>query len=362
MSRKQGALSSVPSQVRRTPHGRGPGAADVAELTGAAGFPSISVLMPTERAPQLTVGDGERLDELVREVRCRLARHRVPAPERLMARLGDQVERVRRQPADRGLAIFVNHTVVRTFRLTTPVLARAVVEQTFATRALLEELHRTPPYVVLVLDATSARLYQVAGGAMRTVGDRDLFRTPADPRDPDAQAAFLGEVDAMLGAYRERHPSPLVLAGSPELLDELERRSRHLHRLAGRVPPEAGGTAPALVGATAGLLERYLRSRRDDAVARLRAAFDDRPGDVARGLDECRRRVHVQRPEMLCVEQGFVSGRVSADGERDNHDLVDDLMELVILRGGQLAIMADGDLAAHGRVALISRSLRPTGH
>jgi hypothetical protein len=47
------------------------------------------------------------------------------------------------------------------------------------------------------------------------------------------------------------------------------------------------------------------------------------------------------------------------------HDLVDDLMEVVIMRGGQLALVAGGDLAEHGRVALISRSdatSRPTAH
>jgi hypothetical protein len=40
------------------------------------------------------------------------------------------------------------------------------------------------------------------------------------------------------------------------------------------------------------------------------------------------------------------------------HDLVDDLMEEVVLRGGQLALVRDGELAGHDRIALISRATR----
>lgn len=43
------------------------------------------------------------------------------------------------------------------------------------------------------------------------------------------------------------------------------------------------------------------------------------------------------------------------------HDLVDDLMEVVTIRGGQLqlALVGNGDLAEHGRLALISRPSDP---
>ena len=42
------------------------------------------------------------------------------------------------------------------------------------------------------------------------------------------------------------------------------------------------------------------------------------------------------------------------EARRAVHDLVDDLMEEVILRGGQLALVDDGDLADHG-IALVLR-------
>ena len=84
----------------------------------------------------------------------------------------------------------------------------------------------------------------------------------------------------------------------------------------------------------------------------------------------CWTAVHQRVPVMLMVEHDFVSpgrpegsalpavGPVPRTGAPAAHDLVDDLMEVVIVRGGQVALVEHGDLADHGRVALLSRSSR----
>ena len=71
---------------------------------------------------------------------------------------------------------------------------------------------------------------------------------------------------------------------------------------------------------------------------------------------------------MLLVEESFISpgiavvassGTTTEVVTEEVHDLVDDLIEQVILRGGQIALVPDGDLESHSRVALISRARRP---
>jgi len=49
------------------------------------------------------------------------------------------------------------------------------------------------------------------------------------------------------------------------------------------------------------------------------------------------------------------SGSANRQSHGDLHDLVDDLMEQAILHGGQLALVCDGDLDEHDRIALIGR-------
>lgn len=365
---------------------------DIADLAITSGYPCISVLLPTKPASRMTAEDRSRLDDLVRAVERTLAERGAMNRSALLDKLSEQVDRAGNQPTDRGLCIYVNRAVARSFRLPQPVTARAVVESTFATRPLIAALHRMPPHVVLLLHPTCAHLYASEDGGLRPVGRYEPFGGGRPIRVPGAgqpgaaegrselTARFLHGVDRMLGDYRADHPSPLVLVGPPRLLDEFCTFSGNLERLAGRVDDRDCATALdlALVGITS--VEAYLRTRRDDALALLRQTEADRPTDVASGIEQCWRALGRRRPAMLLVEENFISpgttapgrhasanatrnatGKATGDaaghvsGAADVHDLVDDLMEQVILLGGQLALVADGDLPAHDRIALVLR-------
>lgn len=355
-------------------------ARDVADLTVTAGFPCISVLLPTQPAPRMTPADFDRLHGLVAEVDHALRKQGVISPDRLMAKLRTEVRRAATQPTDRALAIYVSLAITRSFRLPQPVEARAVVERTFATRPLVSVLHRMPPHVVLVLHSTCAHLYAAADGGLHPVGEVDPFRGSGrirlpGPGDPGAEEvrsdlseSYLRAVDRMLGDYRARHPSPLVLAGSLRLLDRFCAVSRNLERLAGRLGSGEEDTALDLALTCTETIENYLRNRREDALEQLTQALRVRPADVAAGIKDCWRALQSREPAMLLVEDSFISPGVAVTGAsgtttpvvtEEVHDLVDDLIEQVILRGGQLALVRYGDLQSHARVALISRARRP---
>lgn len=357
---------------------------DIADLAITSGFPCISVLLPTKPSPRMTREDRSRLDDLVRDVEHTLAERGVMNRSALLDKLAEQVDRAGDQPTDLGLCIYVNRAVARSFRLPQSVTARAVVESTFATRPLIAALHRMPPHAVLLLHPTCAHLYASEDGGLRPVGRSEPFGSGRPIRVPGAgqpgaaeartelMARFLRKVDRMLGDYRADHPSPLVLVGPPRLLEEFCSLSANLERLAGRVDDRDCATALDLALAGITYVEAYLRTRRDDALALLRQAESDRPTDVASGIEQCWRALGRRLPAMLLVEENFISpgttapgrgapanssGNASGDasGAGDVHDLVDDLMEQVILMGGQLALVADGDLANHDRIALVLR-------
>lgn len=297
-----------------------------------------------------------------------------------MGKLKGEVHRVATQPTDQALAIYVSLALTRSFRLPQPVEPRVVVEQTFATRPLVSALHRMPPHVVLALHSTCAHLYAAADGGLHPVGQVDPFRGseriklpgPGDPGAEEARSdlndSYLRAVDRMLGDYRAEHPSPLVLAGSPRLLDRFCAVSRHLERRAGRAGTGQEDTALDLALACTETIERYLRNRRQDALGQLTQALRGRPADVAAGIEDCWRTVQSRAPGMLLVENSFISPGIAVVGSsgtttevvtEEVHDLVDDLIEQVILRGGQIALVLDGDLESHARVALISQARRP---
>ena len=65
----------------------------------------------------------------------------------------------------RSTAVLASQAVGRVVRMGVPVVDRAVVDRTFATRDLVRALHRTPRHLVLVLENHRARLLDGAGDA-----------------------------------------------------------------------------------------------------------------------------------------------------------------------------------------------------
>jgi hypothetical protein len=366
------------STTTRSPRPTALRASDIADLTTASGFPCISVLLPTRPATRMTDVDRARLGELVQRVREELRRRGVTSPDRLLRRLELEVQHAARGATDRGLAVYVSLAVSRTFRLPQAVDEAVVVERTFATRALVAALHRLPPHALLVLHPTCSHLYAAADGQLRPVAQVDPFPTGGEVRVPRSDddghgtreehvGQYLRAVDRMLGDYRSQHPSPLVLAGHPTLLDRFCHLSRHTERLAGRVPTSESGSVVDLALGAAEVLQAYLRRRGDDSLALLAAAVDERPEDVCSGITDCWRALPGRQPGLLLVEEDYVCpGRLTVrspepDGvpvAEELHDLVDDLIEQVIVRGGQLALVGDGDLRTHDRIALVLRPRR----
>jgi hypothetical protein len=109
----------------------------------------------------------------------------------------------------------------------------------------------------------------------------------------------------------------------------------------------------------------YLRSRQQEALALL----EDRTSAkrVVSGISSAWLAAQAERPEMLAVEEGyFYPARVDATGQllspADDiehpdviDDAVDELIEAVLHRGGWVALVEDGALAHHDRVALTLR-------
>lgn len=345
---------------------------DVARLAAARAWPSISILLDTTSGVQMSEEDERRLAELVERAEGRL-RDQGLRSTRLVATLRAQAEEASREPTGRGLAIFVSQAVARRVRLPVPVRPRVVVERTFATRDLVQVLHRTPPHLVLVLHAGCAHLYRGYADTLHPVREHGFpFEQAVDlaegrKRDEDETRAFLDQVDSALGRARRVHPSPLVLGGAAPAVSAFARSSRNLQRLAATLVGQDARDLAGIRTATRAAMDRYLLSREAEALATLNRALASNPGAVVTGPVRCWEALHGGRPTMLVVEEGFFFPvRVTANGVHPAgpaevtgnavdllHDVVDDLVETVIERGGWVAFTKDGALERHGRIALL---------
>jgi hypothetical protein len=273
------------------------------------------------------------------------------------------------------MAVYAHRSTGSILRLAVPVLDRAVVDPTFATRDLVRSMHRTPFHLVLSLTRVEARLFAgtdtlhpVRSSAFPVTASRAPRRSPSRPALAAADTtAFLRAVDAAFGTYRRVHPAPFVITGEDRVVSEFERLSRNLDRCAGTWKVNTASEPLSLIAArTRPLIEAYLLSRQDEALTLLGRRV--RANRAAVGLPAVWLAARHDRPEMLAVEQGlFQAARISADGDalelvHDTtevaedpdvvDDIIDDLIELVLHRGGWVALVDDGRLADNGGIAL----------
>lgn len=340
-------------------------------LQSLHGYPCISILASTSPGATMHGMDVARLRSLVGQARQRLAAEGVNETARLIDPLYDMITEAVGTPADRAIALFASFAYSHWVSLPVPVVDRCVIDPTFATRDLVRALHHTPRHAVLLLSVDQARLLHGHGAALTTAfnsafpmnrrtTDKKRGRTAERPKD------FLRRVDRALGAALRLNPMPLVVAAAEPTGATFRSLSRNTSRLAGTVKGNHLTTpADALLALVRPVLNDYLRSRAQEAIAlvELRA----RTGRVLRDIDSAWLAARWERPEMLAVEDDYYyPARLDADGDTlipaddvDHPDVIDDvvdeLIEVVLSRGGWVALLPPGELPNNTRLAMTLR-------
>lgn len=343
------------------------------------GYPSVSVLLPTRPGPRLAPDDVAHLDRLVADACRRLdAEPSSVDVEPVLARLEELRGEVTARPARRGLALFAGPSFQAAIDLSVPVEERVAVDWTFLTRDLVRALHQAPRYRLLVLSSDAVSLYEGTGRRLVEVREHPSPMTVAQPDpggrgarggDPGRQAAerrfaLYREADAVLTARTRGEPLPLVLAGTTRHTVDYRRLSGAPGGTVGVLSGSHGRTPPWKLGRAAETLFADARATRTrDALAELRAATARR---TASGLARVWATVLERRVSLLVVEESYVQparltddGRtlvVTGDPEPDVlDDVVDEVIELVLLTGGEVVLAPDGALDAWGRIAAVVR-------
>lgn len=359
-------------------------AADVVLLQHIVGAPCVTLLLATTPGRRPDADARARLARLYDSARARLVElAHLPDAAAADERLVELIEQAHQLPTDQAMAVFASadHSQILTLPIT--VTDRVVVDPTFATRDLVRALHRTPRHVVLVLAKNEARLLESQGGVLvpaggskfpmrGTPGERaeragadQPSRSGRGAGEPDSR--FLAAVDQALGAYLKVHPQPVILAGAEPTVSTFRTRSRHLSRLAGVVRGNHLRTSTArLAELAAPHLEGYLASREREALDLLQERLGQ--GRAMLGIDAAWLVARWGLPEMVAVEHDFVfparltddgNGLVAADdpdGPDVVDDIVDEVIEIVLLRGGWVAFVEPGQIPGQSRIALTLKS------
>ena len=343
----------------------------VTALQSMRAYPSISIIATTRPGKTLHQDDVVTLRRLSAQVETRLADEQIPERRHLLDALESLVDQCVQAPPERAVALFVNPSHACRVTLPVAVVDRCVIDPTFATRDLVRALQHSPRHTVLLLSADEARLL-CSRGTTLSPAPGSAFpahrRTEEKRGDRGAESVteFLRRVDRGLGAALRLNPMPLVVIAAEPTATRFVRLSRNTARLAGLVKGHHLRTpASALSELIRPVMREYLIGRGQEAIELIERRADDER--VLRDIGSAWLAARWERPELLAVEEDyFYPARLGPDGDTlipaddvDHPDVIDDvvdeLIEIVLSRGGWIALLTPGQLPEGTHLALTLR-------
>ena len=356
---------------------------DIALLQSIQSNPCLTITLPTHRTAPDNQQDPIRLKNLISEATNRLlADFSKRELDPLLARLDKLVNDIDFRYTLDGLALFVSVDFGRSFKLPFSVPERVIIDHTFVTRDLVFALNRSVRYWVLVLSEQPTRLYEGARDVLVEISNKDFPMTHQGPggaanlpggpgvrrsavRDEYDRKFFRG-VDEALGRVLAGDPLPVILVGVDRNLAFFREISAYTAHFAGALTGSHDKTSAYELGQLVWpLMQDHKREARQQALEQLGNAISAQK--VASTLGEVWRMAAEGRGDLLLVEEDYhTPGRVDESGmhltiESDPtpldvlDDAVDDVIEMVLAKGGRVVFVEDGALEKHQRIALILR-------
>ncbi|WP_017300960.1 hypothetical protein [Nodosilinea nodulosa] len=352
---------------------------DLKELQSLTTVPALSILLPTHRTSPDNRQDPIVVKNLVSEATERLAKEFSDRDlDPLLVNLDGLVSDINYAHTLDGLALFVSHEFARLFYLPFTVPQRVIIDQTFATRDLVYGLHRAQRYWVFLLSQNATRLLAGTGETLEEVTDGSFpmemtgpGATTALPYDSDSayvddrHRRFFQQVDRTFTAYAEDNTLPIILGGVIRQISFFQEVSKYTAQVAGTITGNFDAATPAaLVPEVWPIVQAVRSQQRADALQALDTAMG--AGKVVSAIEAAWRLARDGRGSLLVVEKGYhVPAVVSPTGGLEvveavggtdvMDDAVDEIIEAVLAKGGEVVFLEDGALADYQRIALILR-------
>jgi hypothetical protein len=345
-------------------------------------YPSISLLAPTHRTAPANKRDRIVVKDLAAKGLTRLyGEFKKREVASVVQNLNKLIAKVDWAHALDGLALFAGRDTATAVYLPFKVKARFVIDATFATRDLIFTLNRAPRYRVLVLTEKPARVFEATtnvltevtdkpfpmvhggpGGASKLPGGQGINRSAV--RD-ESHRQFFRKVDDALAAIQTEDPLPVVVVGVDRYLAFYQEVTKNPDAIVGLVAGSHDNPKPSALGKLVWpVFQAGSTLRRTRALVRLGEAVS--VNRHASGIDQVWRAAFDNRCQTLLIETDFdYPADVAPDGTRllpytgrgadSLDDAVDEVIEKVVARGGEVYFYEPGVLDLHQKIAAVLR-------
>jgi hypothetical protein len=344
-------------------------------------YPSVSILAPTHRTAPMNKQDPIKVKNLVANAIERLhGEFKTREVAGVVSNLQKLVRDVDWEHTLDGLALFASKEQALSVTLPFKVKPRAVVDETFATRDLVYAFNRAPAYRVLVLSHKPA-LYEAwttaleehrekpfplthrgPGGATKLPGGQGINTSAV--RD-DANRQFFKTVDDALAVLQKANPLGLIVVGVDRNLAFFQEVTKHASSIVGLLAGNHDLTEPSALGKLVWpLFQSGSTGRRTEALVQLASAVG--ANRHASGIDQVWSAAVKGKVRTLLVEKDFeYAADLDPKGDRllpytgqgaaALDDAVDETVERVLGRGGEVFFYDPGTLDIHQKIAAVLR-------
>lgn len=344
--------------------------------------PALSIILPVDPDISLkeelahtlkTTADKAELalKELYPKEQCELV------SQKLQALIGELEIPVKKK----GLALFVSPLFTKVYYLDGAVTEKLIIDESFEIRDLLYNAKQEIQFIVVMLSGNGSKVF---------LGDRTTLK-PLSSNIPETVSAyatdapervsnfsdvteykqnildkFFHHVDEALAKLMQEYRLPVLLIGAEKTLGQFKKMSK----LNGKVMAYVEGnyeklTTTALNDVIQPFINDWLINQQNELLKRL----DDAAGQrrLTTGVQQVWQQVHKGKGKLLVVEKSYrfaaqhgpETGIIEPAIEPYDHfayirDAVDDIIEKIILSGGEVEFIEDGALEQYDHIALIN--------
>lgn len=346
-------------------------------------YPCVSILVPTHRTSPGSKQDPITVKNLVKEAISRLNQE---FPQRDIQPVIDRIESIvssidYTRTSD-SMAIYASKDFSARYDLPVTVKEQVIIDETFATRSLIYATSRNPRYLVLALSEKPTRLFDVFLDTPVEIsnGDFPAFFIEDEENSPrpigeitnmssyrdEQYNKFFKKIDKTLTSLIKDTKIPLVITGVDRYLSYYKDITELTDHIAGEIKGSYEKSSPhELAKLTWPVMEKHMAKAKTGILKKLEEAIGN--GHFSSGIDQVWNTAFEGRGLMLLVEEGFQFPAVISE---DNNilspaedstspgvvdDAVDEIIEEVINRGGEVHFVDKDDLKIHNRIAMILR-------
>lgn len=350
----------------------------ILELQKEQSFPSITIMLPTHRNFLETEKDKIFLKNLAKECEEKLLlKINKKETEYFLDKIKNVISNIDYHHLLDGLGIFVNRNKEFTFIFPFGVPKLSVVDDTFETKFLIKRFNRNVRYWLLSVAEKPTRLYEgydtnliemTHSGFPIDIDEvldqhPDRIKLTYEKFQTEKFRQFVRYVDSRFNELKKNNNLPVIVVGGTKTLSTFQEVTDRKDVIGTIVGSFNKANQMQLAKSAFHIVSEHRKKVRDEVLNKFKAEFNK--GKASMGLLEVWMLANQGRIKTLLVEENYHQPAKfkentpifinKSEGPYELDDIVDELIEIVFIKNGNVLFYEDNLLKDFQRIGAILR-------